>query len=78
MKEETMSAHFDVEKDNAYFIRFSRRVLTLFTILIDIYLIASTTAILMNNPSYIHNWRGVTCIVLTVLALLSFMLFIFV
>ena len=67
-----MSAHFDVEKDNAYFIRFSRRVLTLFTVLIDIYLIASTTAILMNNPSYIHNWRGVTCIVLTVLALLIY------
>ena len=67
-----MSAHFDVEKDNAYFFRLSRRVLTLFTILIDIYLIASTTAILMNNPSYIHNWRGVTCIVLTVLALLIY------
>ena len=67
-----MSAHFDVEKDNAYFFRLSRRVLTLFTILIDIYLIASTTAILMNNLSYIHNWRGVTCIVLTVLALLIY------
>jgi hypothetical protein len=34
--------------------------------------IASTSAILMNNPSYMHNWRGITCIVLTVLALLIY------
>jgi signal transduction histidine kinase len=67
-----MSAHFDVEQDNAYFFRISRRVISMFTVLIGIYLIASTSAILMNNPSYLHNWRGVTCIVLTVLALLIY------
>ncbi len=69
-----MSAHFDVEQDNALFFRLSRRVITMFTILIGIYLIASTSAILINNPSYMHNWRGVTCIVLTVFAILIYAL----
>ncbi len=41
-----MSAHFDVEKDNAHFFRIFRRVFTMFTVLIGIYLIASTYAIL--------------------------------
>jgi hypothetical protein len=67
-----MSAHFDIEKDNAKFFRFSRRVISMFTVLMAIYLIALTSATLMNNPSYMHNWRGITCIVLTVLALLIY------
>ena len=67
-----MSAHFDVEKDNAHFFRIFRRVITMFTILIGIYLTASTYAILINNPSYMHDWRGVTCIGLTVLAFLIY------
>jgi signal transduction histidine kinase len=67
-----MSAQFDVEKDNVRFHRIFRRVLTMLAVLIGIYLIASTTAILMNNPSYMQNWRGVTCIALTVLALLIY------
>ena len=67
-----MSAQFDVEKDNARFQHIFRRVLTMLAVLIGIYLIASTTAILMNNPSYMQNWRGVTCIALTVLALLIY------
>ncbi|MGI9057950.1 MAG: sensor histidine kinase [Ktedonobacteraceae bacterium] len=67
-----MSAHFDVEKDNAHFFRIFRRVFAMFTVLICIYLTASTYAILLNNPSYMHDWRGVTCIVLTVLAFLIY------
>ena len=67
-----MSAHFDVEKDNARFFRISRRVITMFTVLTCIYLAASTYAILINNPSYMHDWRGVTCIVLTILAFLIY------
>ena len=69
-----MSAHFDVEKDNAHFFRLSRRVITMFTVLICIYLTASTYAILVNNPSYMHDWRGVTCIVLTALAFLIYVI----
>ncbi len=67
-----MSAYFDVEKDNARFFRISRRVITMFTVLICIYLTASNYAILINNPSYMHDWRGVTCIVLTILAFLIY------
>src|SRR5947209_13089906 len=67
-----MPAHFDVEKDNAHFFRLFRRMITMFTVLTGIYLTASTSAILMNNPSYMHDWRGVTCIVLTVLAFLIY------
>ena len=67
-----MSAHFDVEKDNARFFRLFRWVLTMFAVLVYIYLIASTSAILMNNPSYMHDWHGFTCIVLVILALLIY------
>ena len=67
-----MSVHFDVEKDNAHFLRISRRVITMFFVLISIYLAASTYAILLNNPSYIHDWRGVICIVLTIQAFLIY------
>jgi signal transduction histidine kinase len=67
-----MSAHFDVEKDDAHFFRIFRRVFTMFTVLIGIYLTASTYAILKNNPSYMHDWRGVTCIGLTILAFLIY------
>ncbi len=67
-----MSAHFDVEKDNAHFFRISRRVITMFTVLTCIYLAASTYAILINNPAYMHDWRGVTCIGLTMLAVLIY------
>jgi signal transduction histidine kinase len=67
-----MSAYFDVEKDNARFFRIFRLVFTMFTVLICIYLTASTYAILLNNPTYMHDWRGVTCIVLTILAFLIY------
>lgn len=67
-----MSAHFDVEKDNARFFRVSRRVFTMLAVLIGIYLTISTSAILMNNPSYMHDWRGVSCIGLTILAFLLY------
>lgn len=67
-----MSAHFDVEKDDARFFRISRRVITMFSVLTCIYLAASTYAILINNPSYMHDWRGVTCIGLTMLAVLIY------
>lgn len=69
-----MSAHFDVEQDNAHFLRVSRRVIMMFTVLICIYITASTYAILINNPSYIHDWRDVTCIVLTILIFLIYVI----
>lgn len=67
-----MSAYFDVEQDNANFFRLSRRITATLTVLISIYLIASTAAILMNNLSYMHNWRGLACVVLTILAILIY------
>jgi signal transduction histidine kinase len=67
-----MAAQFDVEKDNAHFFRIFRRVNTTIAVLIGIYLIVSTYAILMGSPSYMQDWRGVTCIMLIVLALLIY------
>ncbi|QBD81708.1 sensor histidine kinase [Ktedonosporobacter rubrisoli] len=67
-----MSALFDVEKDNARFFRLSRRVFTMFAILTGLYLAASTSAILLNNPSFMHDWRGIASIVLTILAFLIY------
>lgn len=67
-----MSAHFDVEQDNVRFLRISRRVLTMFFVLLSIYLAASTYAVLLSTPSSLHDWRGVICIALTVLAFLIY------
>jgi signal transduction histidine kinase len=67
-----MSARFDIEKDNARFFRLTRQVSTMLNVLVCIYLVASTSAVLMDNLSYMYDWRGITCIVLTVLALLIY------
>jgi signal transduction histidine kinase len=62
-----MLAPFDVAKDNAHFFRLFRRVFVMFAVIICIYLTASTYAILVSNPSYMYDWRGITCITLTVI-----------
>lgn len=67
-----MSAHFDIEKDNARLSRLFKRILMLFGVLISLYLIASTFSSLISNPSYMQDWRGVTSIILTILALLIY------
>lgn len=67
-----MSAHFDIEKDNAHFFRLFHRVFTMFAALTCGYLIVSTTAVLLHNPSSMQDWRGIACIVLTTLALLLY------
>lgn len=67
-----MPAHFDIEKDNARFFRFSRRIITLFAILISIYLVVITTAFLLSNQEYMHNWRGFAIIALSALAFLVY------
>jgi len=41
-------------------------------VLVCIYLTASTYAILRNNPDYLHDWRGVVCILLTAVAFLLY------
>lgn len=69
-----MSAHFDVEQDNARFLRNFKRVLLGFVILTGISLAGLTYSILKNNPSYMHDWRGVTCIVLAIIAFLLYAL----
>jgi signal transduction histidine kinase len=65
-----MSVHFDINKDNAHFSRIFRRVIISLAILLDLYLIAFTSAFLLSNPAYIRNWRGPACITLTILFIL--------
>jgi signal transduction histidine kinase len=60
-----MSAHYDVENDNVRFLFIFRRVMSMFAVLIGIYLTASTYAILKSNPIYLHDWRGAISILLT-------------
>ena len=67
-----MSAQFDVEKENARFLLIFRRVMLLVAILVCAYLTASTSAILESNPGYLHGWRGIVCIFLTVIAFLLY------
>ncbi len=61
-----MSAHFDVEKDNARFLYIFRRFMLLMTVLLGIYLAISTYGILKSNPGYFQNWRGSMCIFLAI------------
>ncbi len=67
-----MSAQFDVEKENARFLLIFRRVMMMFAALIGMYLTALTYAILRSNPGYLHDWRGVMCILLTTVAFLLY------
>ncbi len=69
-----MSAHFDVEKDNAHFLRNFKHVLLGFALLIGLFLATLTYSILKDNPIYIHDWRGITCIMLAISAFLLYAL----
>lgn len=63
-----MSTNFDTVKDNEHFQRLFRRVLLVFLGFALIYLTTSTSIILRNTPIYLHDWRGIACIVLTLAA----------
>lgn len=69
-----MSVHFDVEKDNENFLRIFRRMIMASAVLVCIYLTASTFAILKSNPIYMHDWRGVTSILLVALIFIFYIL----
>jgi signal transduction histidine kinase len=68
-----MSVHFDVEQENARFLHTFRRVLALCAVFVCIYLIGLTYAILKGNPSYLHDWRGATCIGLTLVVFILYL-----
>jgi len=67
-----VSVHFDVEKENARFLRNFRRVIIMSAVLICIYLTVFTYAILKSHPIYMRDWRGITSILLTVLVFLLY------
>lgn len=67
-----MPAPFDVEKENTRFSLIFRRVMMMVAVLVGIFLTASTYAILRGNPDYLHDWRGVLCILLTVVIFLLY------
>ena len=67
-----MSAHFDVEKENTRFLLIFRRVMVMVAVLVCLYLAASTYAILRSNPDYLHDWRGIVCILLTAVVFLLY------
>jgi signal transduction histidine kinase len=69
-----MSAQFDVEKENAHFLLIFRRVMIMVAALVCLYLTASTYAILRSNPDYLHDWRGVVCILLTAVVFLLYII----
>src|SRR5581483_2977557 len=67
-----MSAHFDIEKENARFLLIFRRVMMMFAILIGFSLVISTYTILKSNPDYLHDWRGIVCIFLATVVFLLY------
>ena len=69
-----MSTQFDVEKENARFLLIFRRVMIMVAALVCLYLTASTYAILRSNPDYLHDWRGVLCILLTAVVFLLYVI----
>ncbi|HEX6555192.1 MAG TPA: sensor histidine kinase [Ktedonobacteraceae bacterium] len=69
-----MSAQFDVERENTRFWLIFRRVMMMVAALVCLYLTASTYAILKSNPGYLHDWRGVVCILLTAVVFLLYII----
>ncbi len=69
-----MSAHFDIEKENARFLLIFRRVMTMFAILIGFALVISTYTVLESNPDYLHDWRGIACILLAAVIFLLYII----
>jgi signal transduction histidine kinase len=63
-----MLASIDIAQDNAHFQHIFRRMLMGFLGFVFIYLTTSTSLILSNTPAYLHDWRGIACIVLTLVA----------
>jgi signal transduction histidine kinase len=69
-----MSAQFDIEKENTRFLLIFRRVMMMVAVLVCLYLTASTYAILNSNPDYLHDWRGIVCILLTAVVFLLYII----
>src|SRR6266498_5394343 len=67
-----MSVKFDLAKENADFLRTFRRVILGCVIFGSISVAASTYSTLMNVPALMHDWRGITCILLTAIFLLLY------
>lgn len=67
-----MPASFDVEKENTRFLIIFRRVMIMVAVLVGIFLTVSTYSILRSNPDYLHDWRGIACILLTAIAFLLY------
>jgi len=67
-----MSAHYDIDKENADFFRIFNRVMTMLGVFVFLSFSLSTYSVLKSNPLYMHDWRGIACIVLTAAALLIY------
>lgn len=61
------------QRDESFFQNF-RRMLFLFGILVVIFVASLTYGILQNHPAYMHDWRGVACILLAIVVILFYSL----
>ena len=64
-----MVNHLDLEQRDVRFFRNFRRMLLVFVVLVAIFLASFTYTVLKDNPVYMHDWRGVTCIFLAIVIL---------
>lgn len=62
----------DIETDDVAFNRTFKRVMVGFVIFVFLYLVILDFAVFANTPGYLRDWRGVTCIVLSVIAFLLY------
>ncbi|MBO0795049.1 MAG: sensor histidine kinase [Ktedonobacteraceae bacterium] len=63
-----MPQNFDIAKDNERFQRLFERAKLAYLSIALISLITSTSIVLINNPIYMHDWRGIACIVLALVS----------
>src|SRR5207247_719050 len=70
--ERKMSVNLDLAKDNANFLQTFRLIIVGNVILGMISLSTSTYSVLSGTSAFMHDWRGITCILLTCGALLVY------
>ncbi len=67
-----MPVYSDILKENEHFFRTFKRVLRVLAVLVAIFLTLLTYIVLKNNPAYMHDWRGITCIFLASVTLVIY------
>jgi signal transduction histidine kinase len=67
-----MSTDFDLTKDNVSFKRNFNRYFKMLLCIVALYIIITTFTILRSRPTYMHDWHGPACIVLSLVLFVGY------